>query len=343
MKTDIIVIGAGPVGLFTVFEAGILGLNCTLIDNLDKPGGQCAELYPEKPIFDIPGVPYQTGQEHVDALLEQIKPFDYKLHLNQRVEQIEQKNNGWLVTTNAGEQFESLNVFIAAGAGAFEPIKPNINTDISQLEDKQVYYSVKDKMSYKGKKVLVFGGGDSALDWTVELEKIASEVTLIHRRDAFRGAPDTEMKVRDLAAKKKINLLTPYIIKDVALDSSGELGEVILYNSDTKTDITLSADNILFFYGLNKKLGPLLDWGLENNGKKIEVDTECYETNKPGIFAVGDINNYPGKLNLILSGFHETTLAVQKAFKRIYPEERVPFGYTTSNTTIHERLGIKSD
>ena len=343
MKTDIIIIGAGPVGLFTVFEAGILGLNCTLIDNLDKPGGQCAELYPDKPIYDIPGVPYQTAQEHVDALLQQIKPFDYKIHLNQRVDQIKEHNNEWIVTTSQGMTFESPNVFIAAGAGSFEPIKPNLDTDIAGLENKQIFYSIKDKMIFKDKKVLIFGGGDSALDWTIELQKICSNVSLIHRRDAFRGAPDSEMKVRELASNNKIELMTPFIIKDVQLNNKNELNGAKLFNSESKEDVFVEADYILFFYGLNKKLGPLLEWGLDNNGKKIEVETESYETNKPGIFAVGDINNYPGKLNLILSGFHETTLAVQKAFKRIHPDERVPFGYTTSNTTIHERLGIKSD
>ena len=199
MKTDILIIGAGPVGLFTVFEAGLLGLKCTLVDNLDKPGGQCAELYPDKPIFDIPGVPYQTGQEHVDALLKQIEPFDYDLILKERVEEITKNKEHWVVKTNNKTEIESKNIFIAAGAGSFEPIKPTLEKDLSVFEDKQIFYSIKDKNIFKGKKVAIFGGGDSALDWTIELEKIGADVSLIHRRDAFRGAPDSEMQVRKLA------------------------------------------------------------------------------------------------------------------------------------------------
>ena len=337
MKTDILVIGAGPVGLFTVFEAGILGLKCTLIDNLDKPGGQCAELYPDKPIFDIPGVPYQTGQEHVDALLKQIEPFDYDLILNERVESMSKKDDVWLVTTNKGSEVETPNIFIAAGAGSFEPIKPNLERDYSSLEGNKIFYAIKDKTLFKDKKVAIFGGGDSALDWTVELQKVGAEVSLVHRRDAFRGAPDTEISVRKLNEEKKIKLLTPFIIKDIV--GNENIDSIKLFNTETKEELDINADYILFFYGLNKKLGPINDWNLELSGNKIQVNTETFETDKEGIFAVGDINTYPGKLNLILSGFHETTLAVQKAFNRVYPGERVPFGYTTSSKKIHEKLG----
>jgi thioredoxin reductase (NADPH) len=341
MKTDILVIGAGPVGLFTVFEAGLLGLKCTLIDNLDKPGGQCAELYPDKPIFDIPGVPFQTAQEHVDALLKQIEPFDYELVLNERVESMKEVNSGWEVITNNNNKFDCSNVFIAAGAGSFEPIKPNLDCNFSNLENKKIFYSIKDKNLFKNKRVAIFGGGDSALDWTVELEKIGANVSLIHRRDAFRGAPDTEATVRDLHKHNKIKLLTPYIIKDI---KGGEDIECItIFNADTKEDSEIEADYILFFYGLNKKLGPINDWSLELAGNKIKVNTENFETDREGIFAVGDINTYPGKLNLILSGFHETTLAVQKAFQRVNPGERVPFGYTTSSTKLHEKLGFSDN
>ncbi len=339
MKTDILIIGAGPVGLFTVFEAGLLGLKCTLVDNLDKPGGQCAELYPDKPIFDIPGVPYQTGQEHVDALLKQIEPFDYDLILKERVEEITKNKEHWVVKTNNKTEIESKNIFIAAGAGSFEPIKPTLEKDLSVFEDKQIFYSIKDKNIFKGKKVAIFGGGDSALDWTIELEKIGADVSLIHRRDAFRGAPDSEMQVRKLADEKKIKLLTPYIIKD--FNEGDKIKDVVLFNSETKDDSTISVDYILFFYGLNKKLGPINEWDLELSGNKIKVNTETFETEQKGIFAVGDINTYPGKLNLILSGFHETTLAVQEAFKRVHPGERVPFGYTTSSKDLHEKLGYK--
>ena len=337
MKTDILVIGAGPVGLFTVFEAGILGLKCTLIDNLDKPGGQCAELYPDKPIFDIPGVPYQTGQEHVDALLKQIEPFDYDLILNERVESMSKKDDVWIVTTNKGSKVETPNIFIAAGAGSFEPIKPNLERDYSSLEGNTIFYAIKDKTLFKDKKVAIFGGGDSALDWTVELQKVGAEVSLVHRRDAFRGAPDTEISVRKLNEERKIELLTPFIIKDIL--GNENIDSIKLFNTETKEELEINADYILFFYGLNKKLGPINDWNLELSGNKIQVNTETFETDKEGIFAVGDINTYPGKLNLILSGFHETTLAVQKAFNRVYPGERVPFGYTTSSKKIHEKLG----
>ena len=337
MKTDILVIGAGPVGLFTVFEAGILGLKCTLIDNLDKPGGQCAELYPDKPIFDIPGVPYQTAQEHVDALLKQIEPFEYDLILNERVESMSKKDDVWLVTTNKGSKVETPNIFIAAGAGSFEPIKPNLERDYSSLEGNKIFYAIKDKTLFKDKKVAIFGGGDSALDWTVELQKVGAEVSLIHRRDAFRGAPDTEISVRKLNEERKIELLTPFIIKDIVANEN--IDSIKLFNTETKEELDINADYILFFYGLNKKLGPINDWNLELSGNKIQVNTENFETDKEGIFAVGDINTYPGKLNLILSGFHETTLAVQKAFNRVYPGERVPFGYTTSSKKIHEKLG----
>ena len=337
MKTDILVIGAGPVGLFTVFEAGILGLKCTLIDNLDKPGGQCAELYPDKPIFDIPGVPYQTGQEHVDALLKQIEPFDYDLILNERVESMSKKDDVWIVTTNKGSKVETPNIFIAAGAGSFEPIKPNLERDYSSLEGNKIFYAIKDKTLFKDKKVAIFGGGDSALDWTVELQKVGAEVSLVHRRDAFRGAPDTEISVRKLNEEKKIKLLTPFIIKDIV--GNENIDSIKLFNTESKEELDINADFILFFYGLNKKLGPINDWNLELSGNKIQVNTENFETDKEGIFAVGDINTYPGKLNLILSGFHETTLAVQKAFNRVYPGERVPFGYTTSSKKIHEKLG----
>ena len=339
MKTDILIIGAGPVGLFTVFEAGLLGLKCTLVDNLDKPGGQCAELYPDKPIFDIPGVPYQTGQEHIDALLKQIEPFDYDLILKERVEEITKNKEHWVVKTNNKTEIESKNIFIAAGAGSFEPIKPTLEKDLSVFEDKQIFYSIKDKNIFKGKKVAIFGGGDSALDWTIELEKIGADISLIHRRDAFRGAPDSEMQVRKLADEKKIKLLTPYIIKD--FNEGDKIKDVVLFNSETKDDSTISVDYILFFYGLNKKLGPINEWDLELSGNKIKVNTETFETEQKGIFAVGDINTYPGKLNLILSGFHETTLAVQEAFKRVHPGERVPFGYTTSSKDLHEKLGYK--
>ena len=341
-ETDIIVIGAGPVGLFTVFEAGLLGLNCVLIDNLDKPGGQCAELYPEKPIYDIPGVAFQTAQEHVDALLLQIKPFDYDLYLNQRVETIEEVDHAkdiyWKVTTNENNSFISKNIFVAAGAGSFEARRPPNIENPDKFLNIGVNYAVRSKDKYKNKDIFIFGGGDSALDWTVELAKNAKSLSLVHRRDAFRGAPHTEELMRELVKDKKINLLTPFVIEDI--HGEEKVNEVSLKNFDTKEIVTHKADELIFLFGLNKKLGPILDWELELNNKKINVNTESFETSKEGIFAVGDINDYPGKLDLILSGFHETTLAVQKAYKRIHPGERVPFGYTTSNSKLQKKLGV---
>ena len=342
-KTDIIVIGAGPVGLFTVFEAGLLGLNCTLIDNLDRPGGQCAELYPEKPIYDIPGVPFQTGQEHVNALLKQIEPFEYDLYLDQRVDSLNQIQDGddnyWEVITTENNKFISKNIFIAAGAGSFEPRRPPNIDNPDKYINKGVSYAVRSVDQYKNKNIFIFGGGDSALDWTVELSKTAKSVSLVHRRDAFRGAQHTEEMMRELVKNGKVNLLTPYLIDSIK--GNGKVEGVTLKNFESNEIESHDADELIFLFGLSKKLGPLLEWDLELNGKKISVNTENFQTSKEGIFAVGDINDYPGKMDLILSGFHETTLAVQEAYKRINPGERVPFGYTTSNSKLQEKLGVK--
>ena len=339
IETDIVIIGAGPVGLFTVFEAGLLGLDCHLIDNLDKVGGQCIELYPEKPIYDIPGVANQTGKEHIDALLEQIKPFSYETHLNQRVDVLEElPDNFWRVVTNENTEFKTKNVFIAAGAGAFEPRKPPVE-DPDKFLSTDVDYAINENDKYKDKEIVIFGGGDSALDWSVELSKIAKKIYLVHRRDDFRGAEHTENQMRELVKDGKIELKIPFVIKSIKGDSSFE--GVELMHFETKEDEILECDEALFFFGLNKQLGPILDWEIDLDGKKIAVDTENYQTNKEGIFAVGDINTYPGKLDLILCGFHETTIAVQEAYKRINPGKRVPFGYTTSNKGLQEKLGVK--
>ncbi|MBL6818002.1 MAG: NAD(P)/FAD-dependent oxidoreductase [SAR86 cluster bacterium] len=341
-EIDIVVVGAGPVGLFTVFEAGLLGLNCVLIDNLDKPGGQCAELYPEKPIYDIPGVPFQTAQEHVDALLEQIKPFNYELILNERVEEITEidhkEDKYWSIRTNMSTKLTTKNIFIAAGAGSFEPRRPPNIEDPDKFINKGVTYAVRSKATYENKDVFIFGGGDSALDWCVELAEKAKSLSLVHRRDAFRGAQHTEEQMRALVTAGKVKLLTPYLINGI--EGSDKVTGVSLKNFDTNEIEHYEADELLFLFGLNKKLGPILEWNLDLNGKKISVNTENFQTSVNGIFAVGDINDYPGKLDLILSGFHETTLAVQEAYKRIYPGERVPFGYTTSNSKLQEKLGL---
>ena len=340
---DILVVGAGPVGLFTVFEAGLLGLRCHLIDNLDKIGGQCAELYPEKPIYDIPGVPFQTAQQHVDALVEQIKPFEYEISLNERVDSISEDSNEnnitrWRVATSDGQEFITKNIFIAAGAGSFEPRRPPNIENPDALMENGVSYAVQSKKRYENKDVIIFGGGDSALDWTVELADIAKSISLVHRRDAFRGAQHTEAQMRELVKQGKVSLLTPYQIHSII--AADKVTGAELKNFDTKEIEEVAADELLFLFGLNKKLGPILDWELELNEKKINVNTENFQTNKDGIFAVGDINDYPGKLDLILCGFHETTLAVQEAYRRIHPGERVPFGYTTSNTKLQRKLGV---
>ena len=340
---DILVVGAGPVGLFTVFEAGLLGLKCHLIDNLDKIGGQCAELYPEKPIYDIPGVPFQTAQQHVDALIEQIKPFEYEISLNERVDSISEESNEnnitrWRVATSDGQEFITKNIFIAAGAGSFEPRRPPNIENPDALMENGVSYAVQSKKRYENKDVIIFGGGDSALDWTVELADIAKSISLVHRRDAFRGAQHTEAQMRELVKQGKVDLLTPYQIHSII--GKDKVTGAELKNFDTKEIEEVAADELLFLFGLNKKLGPILDWELELNEKKISVNTENFQTNKDGIFAVGDINDYPGKLDLILCGFHETTLAVQEAYRRIHPGERVPFGYTTSNTKLQRKLGV---
>ena len=341
-ETDIIIVGAGPVGLFTVFEAGLLGLDCILIDNLDKIGGQCSELYPEKPIYDIPGVPNQTAQEHVNALLEQIKPFNYEVFLNERVEVLEEINNdeisSWKIVTSEKKEFIAKSIFIAAGAGSFEPRRPPNILDPDKFVDKGVAYSVRSKEKYKDKNLLIFGGGDSALDWTVELADIAKSVTLIHRRDEFRGAPNTEAKMRELIKSGSVSLKTPYVIEN--LIGTSHITGASVKNFETKEIEEIPCDEILFLFGLNKKLGPIADWGIDMNNKKVSVDTEKFETSTKGLFAVGDINDYPGKLDLILCGFHETTLAVQEAYRRSYPGERVPFGYTTSNTKLQRKLGV---
>ena len=320
-ETDILIIGAGPVGLFTVFEAGLLGLECELVDNLDKIGGQCIELYPDKPIYDIPGVANQTGREHIEALLAQIKPFNYKVNLNTRVESIKKEKDNWIVKTNNDLSFLTKNIFIAAGAGSFESRRPPVENPDKFLGN-GIEYAVRDIKKYKDKEIAIFGGGDSALDWSVELAKTAKKVYLVHRRDEFRGAKHTESQMRELVKSGKIELKIPYVIKSINGDE--KFNGVDLMHFESKEIESINCDEALFFFGLNKQLGPILDWEVELEEKKILVNTENFQTNKEGIFAVGDINTYPGKLDLILCGFHETTLAVQEAFKRIHPGERVP-------------------
>ena len=338
IETDILIIGAGPVGLFTVFEAGLLGLKCHLVDNLDKIGGQCIELYPEKPIYDIPGVPNQTGKEHIDSLLKQIEPFDYEVHLNQRVDKIEESGDYWIAETTDGISFKTLNIFIAAGAGSFEPRKFPVK-ECEKFEGSSLFYSIKDKTIFKDKSVVIFGGGDSALDWAIELSK-SSKVTLIHRRDEFRGAQSSVDKVKELQKNNKLEIFTKYSIKDVK--GNGKLESVEIKDDDGNSKL-ISADYVLGFFGLIMQLGPILDWGLNIDKKTIPVNTETFETNKQGIFAIGDICTYPGKLKLILSGFHEGALAARGCFKYARPDEKLRFEFTTTSKAVQNRLGLKND
>ena len=336
IKTDVVIVGAGPTGLFCAHQLGIIGLKCEIVDNLDKIGGQCIELYPDKPIYDIPAVPECTGEELTNNLIEQIKPFNFNFHLNDRVQELKQVNENWLVKTTRGKEFTAPNVVIAGGVGSFEPRKfPTKSAE--KLDGISVLYSIKDKTIFKNKSVAIFGGGDSALDWAIELSN-TSNVSLIHRRDEFRGAPASVKKIKELSQKNVINLFTKYSIKDVK--GNGSLEEVEIKSEDGESK-TIKADYVLGFFGLIMQLGPIAEWGLNLDKKTIPVNTENFETNKKGIFAIGDICNYPGKLKLILSGFHEVALASVECFKRARPNEKYRFEFTTSSKTIKDRLGKK--
>lgn len=326
IQTDIIIIGAGPVGLFTVFEAGLLKLKCHLIDSLPQPGGQCSEIYPKKPIYDIPAHPYILAGDLTDKLMEQIKPFNPGFTLGERAEFIEKdEEDQFLITTNRGVKHRAPIIVIAAGLGCFEPRKPPVE-GLAKFEDKGVEYIIKDPELYRGKKVVISGGGDSALDWTVFLADVAAEVTLVHRRPSFRGHPDSVGKVMDLAASGKIKLLTNAEI--VGVGGEDQLNSVdVKHKSEGVSSINV--DHWVPLFGLSPKLGPLGNWKLNITKNAIEVDTFDYSTNVPGVYAVGDINTYPGKLKLILCGFHEATLMVQSAYKRIYPNKNLVLKYTT--------------
>ncbi|MBL6857060.1 MAG: NAD(P)/FAD-dependent oxidoreductase [Pelagibacteraceae bacterium] len=336
IKTDAIIIGAGPTGLFAVHQLGIIGLKCEVIDNLDRAGGQCIELYPDKPIYDIPGIPECTGEELTEGLLKQIKPFKTNFHLGQRVEEIKQENNSWIVKTNSGNFFAAPNIIIAGGVGSFEPRKLSLK-EAEKFEGKQIFYSVTNKDSLRNKKISIFGGGDSALDWALELSK-SNQITLIHRRNEFRGAAHTLAEIKKKEKEGKIIVKTPYNIKSILGKSI--LSEIEIENENSNVE-KIKTDYILSFFGLIMKLGPIADWGLNIDKKTIPVNTESFQTNKEGIFAVGDICNYPGKLKLILSGFHEAALAARACFKRAKPNETYRFEFTTASKSIHDRLGLK--
>ncbi|GAA0567633.1 NAD(P)/FAD-dependent oxidoreductase [Caenispirillum bisanense] len=337
VETDVVIIGAGPVGLFAVFELGLLDLRCHVIDVLDKPGGQCAELYPEKPIYDIPAWPVITGQDLVNRLLEQITPFAPTFHHQQLVEGLTRLDDGrWLVETDGGVKLAAPVVFIAAGGGSFTPKRPPL-PGIEGFEGTSVFYAVRKRETFRGKDLVIAGGGDSALDWALALREEARSVTLVHHRDGFRAAPHS---VAEMRAAVQAGQITLHIAKLAGLEGAdGRLTGVRLENA-AQGSFTVPADALLPFYGLTMKLGPIADFGLNLNENLIPVDTEAYETSRPGIFAIGDINTYPGKLKLILSGFHEAALAAQKAFRYARPEERLRFQYTTSSTTLQKRLNV---
>ena len=330
IKTDIIIIGAGPVGLFTVFEAGLLKLKCHLIDSLPQPGGQCSEIYPKKPIYDIPGFASVLAGELIDNLMEQAAPFKPGFTLGEAAVKIDRlEDNKFVVTTNKGTQHEAPIVMIAGGLGVFEPRKPPIE-ELESFEDKGVEYIIKDPEFYRGKRCVISGGGDSALDWSIFLaeKNIASEVSLVHRRSSFRGHLDSVQKVMDLAEKGKINLITEAEV--VGIGGNGHVQSVTVKHN-TEGEVTKECDHFIPLFGLKPSLGPIADWGLEIEKNAIKVDTLDYSTNIPGIYAIGDVNTYTNKLKLILCGFHEGTLAVQSAFARIYPEKKNVLKYTTVN------------
>lgn len=338
IKTDVVIIGAGPIGLFAVFELGLLDMKAHLIDILDKIGGQCAELYPEKPIYDIPGIPYTSAQGLVDNLLQQIKPFSAQYHLNEMIETVEKIGDPlFRVKTDQGKEFISKIVVIAAGGGSFQPKRPPI-PGIEPYEGKSVFYAVRKMEAFRQKRILIVGGGDSALDWTLNLAPLAKHLTLLHRRSEFRAAPDSVNKMMALVGQGKIDFVLGQVTSLAGAD--GQISHAVVKTNDGSS-FDIACDVVLPFFGLTMKLGPVANWGFElKNNELIPVDTASFETSVPGIFAVGDINWYPGKLKLILSGFHEVALMAQKAHRYVYPDKRLVFQYTTSSTSLQKKLGV---
>ncbi|MGD9501838.1 MAG: NAD(P)/FAD-dependent oxidoreductase [Methyloceanibacter sp.] len=337
ITTDVVIVGAGPVGLFAVFELGLVDVKCHLVDILDRPGGQCTELYPEKPIYDIPGLTVVTGQELTDRLMDQIKPFGAEFHFNQRVETLERRDGGFRLTTDAGTVLDCKVVVVAAGGGSFTPKRPPL-PGIEQYEGTSVFYAVRKMEHFRDRDVLVVGGGDSALDWTLNLQPVAKSLTLLHRRSEFRAAPASVQKMLDLAEKGEISFKLGQVTE--LHGEGGQLRAVTVKGADGAA-FELPCEVMLPFFGLTMKLGPVADWGLNLEENLIPVDTEKFETSEKGIFAIGDINTYPGKLKLILSGFHEAALMAQQAHRYIYPDKKLIFQYTTSSTNLQKKLGVK--
>jgi thioredoxin reductase (NADPH) len=337
IEADVVIVGAGPVGLFAVFELGLLDVRCHLIDILDKPGGQCAELYPEKPIYDIPAFPIITGDGLTENLMAQIKPFDPTFHLGEQVNSIERLEDGsFRVTTDADKIFLTKVVVIAAGGGSFQPKRPPVPA-IENFEGKSVFYSVRKMEAFRDHDILIVGGGDSALDWTLNLQPIAKSVTLMHRRDAFRAAPDSVNKMRALVEAGEMKLMFGQVTGLEGAD--GQITHAVIADNDDN-EHKLPTTRLLPFFGLTMKLGPIANWGLNLHENLIKVDTEKFQTSEPGIVSIGDINWYPGKLKLILSGFHEAALMSQAASRIVFPNKKILFQYTTSSTSLQKKLGV---
>ncbi len=337
IKTDVLIIGAGPCGLFAVFELGLLDIKAHLVDILDKVGGQCAELYPEKPIYDIPALPIISGQGLTESLMKQIAPFNPTFHLGEMVETIERIGEPlFRITTDQGKVFEAKLIVVAAGGGSFQPKRPPV-PGIEAYEGTSVFYAVRQMERFRDKRLLIVGGGDSALDWTLNLTPLAKRVTLMHRRDQFRAAPDSVNKMRALVAEGKIDLMLGQV---TGLEGESGVLRAAHAKPDKGDPYRVECDAMLPFFGLTMKLGPVGNWGITLEDDLIPVDTAAFETNVPGIFAIGDINTYPGKLKLILCGFHEAALMAQKAYHYIFPDKRLVFQYTTSSTSLQKKLGV---
>ncbi len=337
ITTDMVIIGTGPVGLFAIFEAGLLGLKCHLIDNLDRPGGQCTELYPEKPIYDIPSRPLVTGQKLVEDLMVQASPFDPVFHLGQQAEILEKADNGnWRVTTTRGVVLEAPIIVVAVGAGSFVPKKPPY-AKRAEFEQKSIDYAVYKMEKYRGKRLVIVGGGDSALDWATTLAPLAKRVTLVHRRREFRGSQDSAQRLHDMAEGGKLD-----VIYGNVTDLSGDDGQLSQVTVTTLEDEikTVDCDYLLPFMGLKVKLGPIAEWGLNLDRKHVEVNPSSFETTQRGIYAIGDVCTYPGKIKLILTGFYEAAVMARAAFKYAYPDRKITAGYTTTNSALQERLGV---
>jgi thioredoxin reductase (NADPH) len=340
INTDVVIVGAGPCGLFQVFELGLLGLKAEVVDSIRQPGGQCSELYPDKPIYDIPGIPVCTGEELTENLMKQIEPFEAGMHLGDEVSVVRPDADGFHVETDSGKQFSAKAVVIAAGVGSFQPRALRAK-GIEEVNEDCIQYRVRDPQQYAGKNLAILGGGDSALDWVVELGPIANHITLVHRRDEYRAVDATVAAMRDLEAAGKVTTLENAKVSELQHED-GSLLRMIVGNKSDET-FEVEVDNMLVFFGLAPKLGPIAEWGLDINRKTINVDTEKFETSTPGIYAIGDINHYPGKKKLILCGFHEAALAAFAIKQRIEPDKKIHVQYTTTSPVMHERLGLNDD